>query len=243
MTPRPSNSHGRLTWLVGVAILAAFCAACRRAPQGPNGAYLDPRVSADDWNRLFESEQRQIFVERHRIMQLAAIEPGARVADVGAGTGVFTTLLSDAVGREGIVYAEEVMLKFSAFIAAQAAHEGRTNVVSVVGTETGIGLPPGSIDVAFLCDVYHHFDRPAEMLASIRRALKPGGKMFLVDFRRHPTLSPAWLREHVRAGEEEVTREVEAAGFARLSRDDSLRDSYVLRFERREDVTGASRSR
>ncbi|HVV17227.1 MAG TPA: methyltransferase domain-containing protein [Polyangia bacterium] len=243
MTPRPSDSHGRLSWLVAVAILATFGGACRRAPQGPNGAYLDPRVSAEDWNRLFESEQRQIFVERHRIMQLAAVEPGARVADVGAGTGVFTTLLSDAVGRDGIVYAEEVMLKFSAFIAAKAAHEGRTNVVSVVGTETGIGLPPGSIDLAFLCDVYHHFDRPAEMLASIRRALKPGGEMFLVDFRRDPASSPAWLLEHVRAGEEEVTREVEAAGFARISRDDSLRDSYVVRFRRGGDVTDVSRSR
>ncbi len=230
---RRSGLHRRAAAILACLFLCGAITSCRRSPQGPNAAYLDPRVSAEEWNQLFESDNRQIFVERKRILRLAAVKPGMRVADVGAGTGLFSMLLSDAVGPTGVVYAEEVMLKFSAFLATRSAHEGRSNVVSVVGTETGIGLPPGSIDLAFLCDVYHHFDRPQEMLASIRSALEPGGEIFLVDFRRDATRSPEWLREHVRAGEEEVTRELEAAGFERVSRDDSLRDSYALRFRRR----------
>jgi SAM-dependent methyltransferase len=124
------------------------------------------------------------------------------------------------------------MEKFGAFTAARAEREGRANVVSVLGTETGVGLPAASIDLAFLCDVYHHFDRPREMLASLRRALRPNGRIFLVDYRRDPSASPPWLLEHVRAGEDEVVREVEAAGFTMVSRDESLRDSYAVTFRR-----------
>ena len=216
-------------WLIAGGLL---CAACARRAQGPNDAYHDPRVTVDEWDRLFTGEQRQIFVERAKIVRLANIKRGARVADVGAGTGLFSMLLSDAVGADGIVYAEEIMEKFSVFIAARAARERRANIVSVVGTETGIGLPPGTIDVAFLCDVYHHFDRHAEMMASIRRALRANGELVLVDYRRAPGLSPPWLLEHVRAGEDEVEKEIEEAGFLLTSRDESLRDSYVLRFRR-----------
>jgi ubiquinone/menaquinone biosynthesis C-methylase UbiE len=215
-----------------VAVACALGPSCARRPPGPNDAYRDPRVSVDEWNRLFEGEQRRIFTERAQIMSLAQVTPGTRVADVGAGTGLFSMLLSDAVGAGGVVYAEEVMEKFSAFVAARAAREGRANVVSVVGTETGVGLPPASIDLAFLVDVYHHFDHPKEMLASLRRALRPNGQLFLVDYHREVRLSPPWLLEHVRAGETEVVGEVEAAGFTLVFRDESLRDSYALRFRR-----------
>jgi predicted methyltransferase len=101
-----------------------------------------------------------------------------------------------------------------------------------VGTETGAGLPPDSIDVAFLCDVYHHFDHPKEMLASLHRALRSNGRMFVVDYRREPGRSPPWLLVHVRAGEADVAGEIEAAGFTLVSRDESLRDSYALTFRR-----------
>jgi len=223
---------GRRALPVILTALVAVAGACARRAPGPNDPYRDPRVSADDWNRLFEGEQRQIFAERAQIMHLANIQRDTRVADVGAGTGLFSMMLSDAVGGAGIVYAEDVMEKFSAFVAARAAREGRANVVSVVGTETGIGLPPASIDLAFLVDVYHHFEHPKEMLASIQRALRPNGQLFLVDYRREEGRSPAWLLEHVRAGEEVVVREIEAAGFTLVFRDESLRDSYALRFRR-----------
>jgi ubiquinone/menaquinone biosynthesis C-methylase UbiE len=162
-------------------------------------------------------------------MRLAAAKPGMSVADIGAGTGLFTMMLSDAVGPAGRVYAEEVIGKFSRYIAERAALEKRYNVVSVVGTDRGVGLSPESIDLAFLCDVYHHFDHPEEMLSSIRRSLRAGGELLLVDFRREPG-RPVWVFEHVRAGEQQVLREFEQAGFSRLRRDDSLRDSYVWRF-------------
>ncbi len=214
-------------WLAAVLIVVAT--ACRPRQTGPNDAYMDPRVSADEWNRLFTAHGRELYDERDLVMQLAAVRPGMSVADVGAGTGAFTLMLSDAVGPTGRVYAEEVVGKFSRFIAETAADGGRFNIVSVAGTERTVGLPPGSIDLAFLCDVYHHFDHPEEMLASIRRALRPEGEVLLVEFRREPGAAP-WVFEHVRAGEDEVLREFERAGFARLERSGALQGSYTWRF-------------
>jgi ubiquinone/menaquinone biosynthesis C-methylase UbiE len=206
-------------------------AACRPRQTGPNEAYLDPRTTAEDWNRLLTSPERELYDKRELVVRLAAVRPGMTVADIGAGTGLFTMMLSDAVGPAGRVYAEEIVGKFSRYIAETAARQGRWNVVSVLGTERSVGLPPDSVDLAFLCDVYHHFERPEEMLASIRRSLHEDGEVLLVEFRREPG-SPAWLLEHVRAGEAQVFREFEQAGFVRLSTDDSLRDSYVARFRR-----------
>lgn len=214
--------------VAGVA-LGASCR--RRPPPGPNDAYHDPHVSAAVWQHYFEDDGRgEIYQKRDAILALASVRPGMSVADVGAGTGLFSMMLSDAVGPAGRVYAEEVEERFTRFVAERALRAGRTNVVSVVGTERGIGLPPGSIDLAFLCDVYHHFDQAAEMLASIRAALRPAGQLFLVDFRREPGASPAWVLEHVRADEARVIQEVERAGFVLISADHSLHDSYALRF-------------
>ena len=211
----------------------------RRPPPGPNDAYRDPRISAETWHHFFEDPGRgEIYQQRDVIVRLAAPKPGMTVADVGAGTGLFTMMLSTAVGPTGRVYAEEVEEKFSRHIAERAVVEQRRNVVSVVGTELGIGLPPDSIDLAFVCDVYHHFDHPTEMLASIWRALRPGGELFVVDFKREPGKSPAWVFEHVRADEATVIREIEAAGFVSIAVDHTLHDSYALRFRRRDGEPG-----
>jgi predicted methyltransferase len=224
--------RGRAAALALCILAAVATAGCgRRRPAGPNDAYQDPRVSAEVWHHYFEDEGRgEIFQKRDAILELAAVKPGMSVADVGAGTGLFSMMLAEAVGPAGRVYAEEVVDRFSRYIAERAARERRTNVVSVVGTETGIGLPPESVDLAFLCDVYHHFDRPVEMLGSIRQALREEGQLYLVDFRRDVGRSPAWVFEHVRADEAAVIREVEAAGFVLVVADHSLADSYALRF-------------
>jgi ubiquinone/menaquinone biosynthesis C-methylase UbiE len=199
---------------------------------GPNDAYLDPRVSAETWRTLFESEDREIYRERAIIVQLAAPKRGMAVADVGAGTGLFAMMLSDAVGPGGRVYAEEVLGKFSGYVAERAEREHRDNVLSVMGTATEIGLPPASVDLVFACDVYHHFDHPREMLASIRQTLRADGQLFLVDFSREPGQSPAWILDHVRAGEAEVTAEIERAGFTLVSSHHDLGINYALRFRR-----------
>jgi predicted methyltransferase len=222
------------------AVSTGGCAPRQHA--GPNDAYRDPRVGAEVWNHYFEDNGRgEIYQQRQTILRLAAVKPGMRVADVGAGTGLFSMMLSDSVGPEGIVYAEEVVDRFSRYIAERAYRERRPNVVSVLGTERSVGLAPSSIDLAFLCDVYHHFESPQDMLASIRQSLRPGGRVLVVDFKREPGRSADWVFDHVRAAQDVVAREFGQAGFVPMPADQPLRDSYVLRFQRSEtSIPGAA---
>src|SRR5205814_5587441 len=102
------------------------------------------------------------------------------------------------------------------YIGQRAKKAGARNVKVVKGTATSVELPAASVDLVFLCDTYHHFETPQKNLASIRKALRAGGELLLVDFKREPGKTAAWITEHVRAGQAEVTREIEGAGFTRV---------------------------
>ncbi|MHA1944165.1 MAG: class I SAM-dependent methyltransferase, partial [Candidatus Thorarchaeota archaeon] len=105
---------------------------------------------------------------------------------------------------------------------------------TVLGQDDSIELPPNSVDTVFICDTYHHFEFPQRILRTIHRALRPGGEIVLVDFRRAPG-SPEWLLNHVRAGEETFVSEITAAGFQLVNDHDVsfLTDNYVLRFRKK----------
>src|SRR5262249_28772351 len=133
------------------------------------------------------------------------------VADVGAGTGLFTMLFAKQVAH---VYAVDIVPEFLTHIRERATKEGVTNVETVLGKADDIALAPDSVDLVFLCDVYHHFEYPQSSLASIRRALRKNGELVVVDFERIEGQSPAWVLDHVRAGKDVVRAEIEAAGFA-----------------------------
>ena len=111
------------------------------------------------------------------------LRPGDAVADIGAGTGLFTQLFAEQVGPKGTVYAVDIGPAFLKYITGQAKKLGHEHVVkTVLNTQDSTELPAGSIDVAFICDTYHHFDHPEKMLASIHRALRPGGRLVIIDF-------------------------------------------------------------
>jgi predicted methyltransferase len=92
------------------------------------------------------------------------------------------------------------------------------------------------VDVAFVCDTYHHFEYPFTTLASIHAALRPGGELIIVDFKRIEGESREWVMDHVRAGQDEVTNEVTSAGFERVEelKVDGLEENYMLRFRKRQ---------
>jgi ubiquinone/menaquinone biosynthesis C-methylase UbiE len=117
-------------------------------------------------------------------------------------------------------------------IKERAASEGLANVQTVLCTERSVELPPNSIDLAFICDVYHHFEYPQSSLASLHRALRPGGEVLLVEFKRVPGKSSDWILNHVRAGQEVFTAEITAAGFQQIEEQDMLKDNYVVRFRK-----------
>ncbi|MHC5210815.1 MAG: class I SAM-dependent methyltransferase [Planctomycetota bacterium] len=203
-------------------------------PHELNERFLDPDLDVEQFVERFEGESREVAVHREAIAATLGLSPGQRVADVGAGTGLFLEPLARAVGPEGTVYAVDISSGFVDHMRARAEAAGLTQVRPVLCTERSVELAQASVDAVFVCDTYHHFGHPADTLASIRRALRPDGLLVIVDFERDPETSRAWILEHVRGGAEETIREIEAAGFRLVDRPTppGLEETYVLRFRR-----------
>jgi predicted methyltransferase len=215
-----------------IAVALALLASLAPEPGGPNGKYLRPDLDVDAWSQRFEKPGREVYDRRQEIVAASGARPGAAVADVGAGTGLFTMLFSEAVGPTGKVYAVDIAPRFLAHIARRAAAAGAKNVQVVRGTSRSPSLAPASVDLVFVCDTYHHFEYPRQTLAAIHRALRPGGALVVVDYRREPGKTAAWLMEHVRAGEPTVVAEIEAAGFVKQPGTLALEENYFLKFRR-----------
>jgi ubiquinone/menaquinone biosynthesis C-methylase UbiE len=173
---------------------------------------------------------------------LLGLERGESAADVGAGTGAFTREIARAVEGEGVVYAVDISRPLLWHIEGWAKAEGVPQVRTVIGREDDILMPEASVDAIFVCDTYHHFADPEKVLASIRRALRPGGRLVLVEFDRVEGKSSEFILSHVRAGREVFIGEVERAGFRRVEVDGvpTLQENFVAVFERA-DGPGAGR--
>lgn len=198
---------------------------------GINRHYQDPDF--ERWQSTFERPGREVYDRRHAIVDALELEPGMRIADVGAGTGLFTRLFARQVGESGKVYAVDIAENFVENVVRTSREQGLNNVEGIVNDHKSTRLPEQSVDQVFLSDTYHHFEYPGFMLDSIHRALRPGGKLAIIDFRKQPERSSSWVMSHVRASRDEVIDEVTAAGFA-LERDlPMLEENYFLIFRRR----------
>lgn len=201
---------------------------------GINQDFLDPALDVGKYEQRFEGESREVFAHRARVAALLQLQPGMAVADVGAGTGLYTMLFAPKVGTEGRVYGVDIAPKFVEHITKTAAERQLPQVVAQLCSERSVELPAASVDLVFVCDTYHHFEYPQATLASIHQALRPGGELVILDFIREPGVSREWILEHVRAGEAVVTQEVTTAGFTLVRREETpfLRENYVLRFRK-----------
>jgi len=197
---------------------------------GINKPYENPNIK--EFIKKFESDNREAFANRNHIVAACKLKPGMAVADIGAGTGVFTMLLAKAVGPTGKVYAVEIIPQFIEHIDKVCKEKEIKNVTGVLCTATSAKLPPNSADVALICDAYHHFEYPLKTMASIRQALRPGGRVVLVDFKRIEGVTKAEILKHVRADQETVTREVNSKGFKLIAEPLILQDNYCIVFEK-----------
>jgi predicted methyltransferase len=161
------------------------------------------------------------------------LKPGMVVADIGAGTGLFTRLFSPVVGKNGNVYAVDIAKEFVDHVEKTAREQNLQNIVGVVCKQDSVELAPASVDLVFICDVYHHFEFPQKTMRSIHTALRPKGQLILIDYRRIPGESADWILGHVRAGQEVFTQEIIDAGFKQLEEKKGLlKESYFVRFEK-----------
>ena len=183
---------------------------------------------------VFEGPDRDLFARRHQVVSACQVRPGMAVADIGAGTGLFTRLFAVAVGPAGTVYAVDIAPKFIEHIGKTCKANGLTNVIGVLCPPDSAGLPPASVDLAFICDTYHHFEFPFRTMTSLHQALRSGARLVVIDFERIEGVSPKWVLSHVRAGRETVAREIVSTGFRLVAEVRLLKDKYCLLFEKAE---------
>lgn len=204
-------------------------------PTGINDSFLDPEMDVEQFVKRFEVESREVFACREQILASLQIEPGMDVADVGSGTGLYLQPLSKSVGAEGTVFAIDISPKFVKHLRERSRTEDLKNVEVTMCSDRDVNLKADSIDRAFICDVYHHFEFPDSSLASIYRAMRAGGKLIIVDFHREPNVSDdrkAWLSGHIRAPQETFKQEIIDAGF-KFEEEvaiDGFKENYLLRF-------------
>lgn len=187
----------------------------------------------EDFKGKFEKEGREAFEHRDEIVAACKIAKGMHVADVGAGTGLFTRLFSPQVGNGGVVLAVDISEDFLKHIQKTTEQEGLKNVQTLLCKQDSTEIPEGSVDLVFTCDTYHHFEFPFKTLESIHKALKPNGRLIIVDYHRIEGKSTDWVMGHVRAGLDVVEKEITSSGFERVEElQGVLKENYMVQFRK-----------
>ena len=182
-------------------------------PNGINKWYMGRQIAqvmshyGIDW---LERPEREKEENTSLLLKNLAVKPGMLIADIGAGSGYHSALLSKMVGT-GKVFAVDVELEMIAYLNERIKQEKLARIVPVLSTEQKLPLPENTIDMMLLVDVYHEFSYPYEMTLSMRAALKPGGKLVLVEFRSEDATVP--IKSIHKMSEAQAIKEFKAAGF------------------------------
>ena len=197
---------------------------------GINDYYQEPVF--EQWQSIFESPGREVYERRESILAALELKPGMNVADIGAGTGFYTLMFAQQVAPGGKVYAVDISDEFVRNIQRRASEQHLDNILGVVNHAKSVALPDASIDLAFICDTYHHFEYPMTTMRSLHQAMRPGGTVIIIDFRKIEGQSSSWVMGHVRENKQAVIKEIEASGFQFVEENDLLRSNYFLKFRK-----------
>lgn len=181
-----------------------------------------------DW---LERSEREVEEAPAKALDALGDLTGASVADLGAGSGYFTVRLAARVGSTGRVYAIDLQPEMLKMLAARLAREHVKNVTLVHGAVDDPKLPPASLDLVLLVDVYHELSEPQKMLRAIRTALKPDGRLVLLEYRKEDPNVPIRLEHKMSVAEAKL--ELEAEGFALAKVDGRLPRQHILIFSKR----------
>lgn len=205
---------------LGLAL--ALLVAPATAQQRQHGRLFPPR----DLGTL-EGPDRDAWQRPEQVMDHLGIGEGSVVADIGAGGGWFTIRIAHRVGPNGRVYAQDIQPEMIGAIDRRVDREGLKNVKTVLGSPQDPQLP-AAVDVVLIVDAYHEMDDPRTLLRNVRRSLKPGGRVGIVEYTKNGGGPGPPMEERV--DPERVIRDAEAAGLRLHSRGDFLRYQYLLEF-------------
>lgn len=236
--------------LLSLAITALWVLK-RQKPEAPipkpaAATYLYQTPSADGIGKFFhgreiakvmghpaigwlERDEREREEGPSKAIAALNLADNAVIADIGAGSGYYAFRIAAKVPK-GRVMAVDIQQEMLDFLKTRSLELGITNVVPHLGKEDSVALPPGSLDAALMVDAYHEFSFPAEMLASLHSALKPGGIIYLLEFRGEDPRVP--IKPLHKMTEAQARLEFEQAGFRFVSNQRQLPWQHFLIFER-----------
>jgi SAM-dependent methyltransferase len=227
---RPGRSASVAILAVAAALVWAGQVVARQAGVHPVSGRvfaLPMGVQGAPW---LDRRERGVEEDPDLAMRLIRVQRGSTVADLGAGSGYFTVRLGKAVGAMGRVYAVDIQPGMLDLLQQTVAREKLTNVVPVLGAVNDPKLPAGALDLVLMVDVYHEFSQPQAMLQRLREALKPGGRLVLLEYRAEDPDVPI-LPEH-KMSKAQVKLEVEHEGFKQQRVYDDLPRQHLIVFTR-----------
>lgn len=224
---RPRGAAVRFVVLLLIAGVAAFLVGTRLVPRPvqPLTGRIIPGMAT---NAAWMDRPDRAAEAPDLALQLAGVTTGMCVADIGAGTGYMTIRMARLVGPTGKVFANEIQRPMLDLIAAKVRQNNLSNVQLVLGTADDVHLPAASLDEALLIDVYHELQRPEAILRSIRQALRPDGRLVVIEYRKEDPRVPIAATHRMSVAE--LRTEIEAEGFSFVQTKEALPRQHLVVF-------------
>jgi SAM-dependent methyltransferase len=210
------------------ALLVAALAGLAHLPAAAQAPHTHAHSfgGAEKWAKVFDDPERDAWQKPHDVIQVLALKPNAVVADIGAGTGYFSVRFANMTPK-GRVYGVDIEPDMVKYLAARAKREGLKNVTAVAGAPDDPRLPEKA-DLIILVDVYHHVGDRERYFSNLKKSLKPGGRIAVIDFRMDSPVGPP---QRARIAPEAVKSEMQRAGYILAQEHAFLPNQYFLVFK------------
>ena len=216
--------------VITLLLAGGGCTQPKPQPQTAESNHHDGHHRFQDvekWAGRFENPDRDTWQKPDHVMEVLGLASDAKVADIGSATGYFPVRFAKAA-PDGMVYGIDIEPDMVAYLNDRAAREGLTNLKSLLGKPNDPRIPE-PVDVVFICDTYHHIDNRQDYFSRLRKKLRPGGRLVIVDFiKKELPIGPP--PKH-KLSADEVCRELQSAGYRLVRRDETLPYQYILVFQ------------
>ena len=218
---------------IAIAAMALAGAMAAQVAQQANSGYQTEAARKSVAKSLADPSREQTQKPGQLVVAMG-LQPGMTVADVGTGVGYMLPYLSKRVGPAGHVIAEDIFDDFLSAARQTAENQNLKNVNFVKGAETDPNLPEGQVDMELVLDAYHHFDYPEKMLAALHKALRPEGKLVIVEYYKRESAMPnGRALTHIRLDMPDLIKEVEANHFHLIMEKEHVKNvQYMLVLEK-----------
>lgn len=179
--------------------------------------------------KMLNKEASSPRSKSEEILEQLRIKEGQSIADIGSGGGYFALAFAARAGKTGRVYAVDVKKKYLDFIKRQAEQAGLGNITFILAGEGKMDLPKAGLDLVFARNVFHHLPEPGNFFAKLKRYLKPGGKVAIIEHKKKGFGFVSLFGHHT--SRETIVRDMETAGYSKAKSFDFLPDQTFTLFE------------